>query len=135
MAAHFTRTLPSRLDLLSVLADEIGAFLDAHVADEDLAYRALLVTTEAVTNAMEHGNAANPALSVALAIAATPEHVSITVEDEGPGFAPADAPDAIAEGDVLADGHRGLFLMRAYTQLLRFENGGRRVVLGLDRGA
>ena len=134
MPVHFTRTLPTRLDLLSALADEVSAFLDAQALDEDLTYRALLLTTEAVTNAMEHGNASNPALHVALDIAVQPGHVCITVEDEGPGFAPAEAPDAVEDGDLLADGHRGLFLMRAYARSLRFEAEGRRVVLELDAG-
>lgn len=124
--------MPSQYELLSPLADAVGAFLDAHVRDEDVAYRALLLTTEAVTNAMEHGNGLNPALSVSLRVTAEAERVEIVVEDEGPGFDPDTAPDAVEDGDPLSEGHRGLFLMRAYAQALRFENDGRRVVLAVE---
>lgn len=124
--------MPSQYELLSPLADEVGAFLEAHVPDEELAYRALLLTTEAVTNAMEHGNGLDAALSVFLRLSAAPAHVEIVVEDEGPGFDPDSAPDAVEAGDPLSDGHRGLFLMRAYADELRFENDGRRVVIALE---
>ncbi len=132
MAALFERTMPSDYSRLSPLADEVGAFLDTHVGDEDVAYRALLLTTEAVTNAMEHGNGLDEAKSVFLRVAAESQRVEISVEDEGPGFDPDAAPDAVVENDPLAEGGRGLFLMRAYAQSLRFENSGRRVVLVVE---
>ncbi len=132
-SARFHRVLPSDYDRLSPLADEVSDFLDAHVHDEDLAYRALLLVTEAVTNAMEHGNALDASKNVTLDVEAAPERVVVRVEDEGDGFDPARAPDAVEDGDPLSEGHRGLFLMRAYAQDVRFEQQGRRIVLTLAR--
>lgn len=133
MQVTFERTLPSRYELLSPLADEVGAFLEEHVADEDLGYRALLLATEAVTNAMEHGNGLDSKLSVYFRLDVSPDGVRITVEDQGPGFDPVEAPDAVTDDDPLSERHRGLFLMRSYAQEMRYENGGRRIVLNLAR--
>lgn len=131
--ARFRRVLPSEYDRLSPLADEVSAFLDTHVPDEDLAYRALLLVTEAVTNAMEHGNMLDPTKNVTLDVEAAPESVVVRVEDEGVGFDAGSAPDAVVDGNPLSEGHRGLFLMRAYAQDVRFEQQGRRIVLTLAR--
>ena len=53
----FDRTIPSDLSMLDGLTADVQAFLAAHVEDEDLAFRTALVTSEAVMNAIEHGNA------------------------------------------------------------------------------
>ncbi len=132
MATLFERTLPSRYELLSPLADEIQAFLELHVEDEDLAYRTLLLSTEAMTNAMEHGNNLDPSRMALLYIAIEHNQIRVSVEDEGPGFDVDTVPDAVEEGEVFDEGHRGLFLMRAYAQEVTFENGGRRIVLTLE---
>lgn len=133
MSVTFSRRLPSRLELMSPLADEIAQFLEAHVPDDELSYRALLLASEATTNAVEHGNALDPNLHADLEIKVTGSGITISVEDEGPGFDPSEAPDAVQDDDPLSARHRGLFLMRAYADVVKFEKGGRRVVLHLAR--
>lgn len=129
--ARFSRRLPSNYDLLSPLADEVGVFLETHLQDDDLAYQALLLVTEAVTNAMEHGNGLDPAKMVELCVDVSERGVKVTVEDEGDGFDPNAMPDAVTENDPLAEGNRGLFLIRTYADDVQFENEGRRIVLTL----
>jgi serine/threonine-protein kinase RsbW len=112
-------------------AAAVQAFLDAHVPDEDLAFRVALVASEAVTNAIEHGNQLDAARRVALVVEASPEKVVVSVEDEGVGFDPSFVPDPTHEGALMAEGGRGLFLMQELADTVRFEEQGRRVVLEL----
>lgn len=130
--ARFTRTMPSDYALLSPLADEVGAFIEAHVPDEDLAYRALLLVTEVVTNAMEHGNGLDMSKAVTLDLEIASSRIVIDVTDEGEGFDPDAVPDAVSDDDPLSEGHRGLFLIQSYADEVRFEDGGRRVIVLLN---
>ena len=50
------RVLPSKRASIERIVPETEAFLEDRVTDEDLAYRIILLTVEAVTNAIEHGN-------------------------------------------------------------------------------
>ncbi len=113
-------------------AAAVQAFLDEHVPDEDLGFRVALVTSEAVTNAIEHGNALVASRSVHLRIDVQPGGVQVEVEDEGEGFNPAFVPDPTRDGALMAEGGRGLFLMQQLADQVRFEQEGRRVVLVLQ---
>ena len=112
-------------------AAAVQSFLDAHVPDEDLAFRVALVTSEALTNAIEHGNQLEENRRVHLDVEAAPAHVIVQVEDEGVGFNPAFVPDPTRDGALMAEGGRGLFLMQQLADEVRFEQEGRRVVLVL----
>lgn len=113
------------------VAAAVQAFLDAHVPDEDLAFRVALVASEAVTNAIEHGNQLDANRRVALVVVASDERVVVSVEDEGVGFDPSFVPDPTREGALMAEGGRGLFLMQELADTVRFEEQGRCVVLEL----
>ena len=106
------------------------AFLNAHV-DEDLGFRVALVTSEAVTNAIEHGNRMDASRSVHLRIEVSDGGVRVSVTDEGGGFDPEAVPDPLRASALLAEGGRGLFLMRELADELAYEDDGRRVVLTL----
>jgi serine/threonine-protein kinase RsbW len=56
------------------------------------------------------------------------------VQDEGPGFRPADAPDPFAEENRERDGGRGLFLMRHYMSWVRYNPAGNCVLMCKRRG-
>lgn len=127
----FERTTPSAMGELDALTAAVQAFLDAHV-DEDLGFRVALVTSEAVTNAIEHGNQMNASRSVHLHIEVSRDSVvRVCVTDEGSGFNPESVPDPLRTSALLAEGGRGLFLMRELADDVSYEDDGRRVVLTL----
>ena len=125
------------LDFPSTMAETDGAaaavqaFLDAHVPDEDFAFRVALVASEAVTNAIEHGNELDANRRVWLVVEVEPHEITVSVQDEGTGFDPTYVPDPTREGALMAEGGRGLFLMQQLADDVRFEEEGRRVVLTL----
>jgi serine/threonine-protein kinase RsbW len=79
-----------------------------------------LAVREAVINAIVHGNREDPKLEVHVTFAADGGGLEATVRDQGKGFDPSQTPDP-TEGDrVLKTSGRGLLLMRAFVDDVRF---------------
>jgi serine/threonine-protein kinase RsbW len=88
-----------------------------------------LALHEAVSNAVRHGNRGDPAKRVRVTYLVRPGEVAVEVEDQGRGFDPSLVPDPLTEENVGRPGGRGLFLMRAYMNLVCFNRAGNRVTL------
>lgn len=121
-------TLPSTFAVMDEATAQIQQFLDAHVPDEDVAFRTALVASEAITNALEHGNGLDASKRVTVRIAPHLPAVRVEVTDEGPGFDPATAPRSEL-GDFTSEGGRGLTLMYELADEVVFEDDGRMCVL------
>lgn len=123
-------------DLASIerVVEETEAFLGPRVADEELAYRVVLLATEAVTNAIEHGNKFDADKRVYFQIRIGSRRIELAVEDEGRGFDPQKTDDPLAEENLLREGGRGILFMESLADEVRFENGGRKVLLIFHAG-
>ncbi|MCB0528471.1 MAG: ATP-binding protein [Saprospiraceae bacterium] len=84
----------------------------------------LVSLTEAVTNAILHGNQADGNKSVSISLRRQKDALSIRVSDEGPGFDPACVPDPTTSECIEQCGGRGLFLMRHLSDECRFTRNG-----------
>jgi serine/threonine-protein kinase RsbW len=111
------------------VVDETEEFLRPLGLEEELAYNIVMLTTEAVTNAIEHGNAMDESKNVVLEFEANEVRVQITVEDEGEGFKESDVPDPLAQENIMSEGGRGIFLMRELADQITYEKGGRAIVM------
>lgn len=101
--------------------------------DEDLTHRVMLALSEAVTNAIVHGNKENKDKEVFVKIKISASTVIIDIQDEGEGFDPHDIPDPIDEENLLATGGRGLFLMEEFADHVEYGDKGRLVILRFER--
>ncbi len=135
MRLHRQLKLESSLEHMDNVVEETDQFLSPLGLDDELVYNIVLVTTEAVTNAIEHGNGHDASKSVHIRYEATPTLVEVSVEDEGSGFAPTDLPNPLAEENILADGGRGVYLIEEIADEVVYENGGRRVVMRFKTGS
>ncbi len=108
-------------------------FARRHGADEDLAYRFMLVTSEAAANAFEHGHAGDEARHIQVELRATAEALEAAVEDEGEGFDPSSVEDPLDEKNLTRDHGRGLFLISQMADAVHYERGGRRIHMRLHR--
>ncbi|GAB1429683.1 hypothetical protein MASR2M18_05150 [Ignavibacteria bacterium] len=88
--------------------------------DEVLFYNIMIASTEAVNNAIIHGNGCNPNKMIELSVFFSMTGVTISVTDEGDGFTPEEIADPTAPENILREGGRGVFLMRALAKSIEF---------------
>jgi serine/threonine-protein kinase RsbW len=92
----------------------------------------LISLTEAVNNAIVHGNRLDPNKEVTLTFAEDGRYMYFTIEDEGAGFDYDSLPDPTAPENIEKPHGRGVFLMRQLADSCDFEDGGRIVKLSFD---
>ncbi len=97
-----------------------GNIPECKTLDEILFYNMMIAVTEAVNNAIIHGNGANPAKTVELAAHFSSDGIAIRVSDEGSGFTPEEVADPTDPENLLREGGRGVFLMRALAKSVDF---------------
>lgn len=85
----------------------------------------LVALTEAVENAMKHGNANDPFKTVQIIFSSNPEGLSFVIKDEGKGFdlnAIPDPTDLNIDAEQIKG--RGIFLIRSLADEVNFTNKG-----------
>lgn len=97
--------------------------------DEEIVFDIHVGFEEALRNAMIHGNKSNPDKKVKIETDIGEEALTIIVEDEGAGFDPVKVPDPTKDENLLKESGRGVYLMHHLMDEVRYENGGRRVVM------
>jgi serine/threonine-protein kinase RsbW len=93
-------------------------------------YSNILVSlTEAFENAVKHGNQGVPGMKVKVSFENHSEGLMFKVSDQGDGYDPMTVPDPTMATEADADAGRGLFLMRALSDDIQFENNASTVCL------
>ena len=87
--------------------------------------------TEALSNAMLYGNAGDPEKRVRVEVTVRVEEVAVRVTDQGAGFDPTMVPDPTLPDNIAKPGGRGIFLMKALMDEVRFNDQGNSVTLVL----
>jgi serine/threonine-protein kinase RsbW len=118
----------------AVLVAVVEAMDVAGYPAED-AFAVRLALDEAIVNAVQHGNQGDPRKRVRVRFDITAERVLAEVEDNGPGFDPAQVPDPRTPRHRVRPSGRGLFLMRQYMTSCRYNEQGNRVTLCKCRSA
>ena len=86
----------------------------------------LISLTEAVNNAIIHGNKMDLNKYVQIDIDSSPNGLAFIVSDEGCGFNPNAVPDPTAPENIACCGGRGVFLMKQLADdVLYHENGSK----------
>ncbi|MEM8756593.1 MAG: ATP-binding protein [Planctomycetota bacterium] len=146
---------PSRLESSRLAA----GFLDTVLAQFDLAdendrFRLRLAVSEAMTNAIVHGNfgidsairetdpgayfeaieqaersADADEKRVRVEFSVTPTEAAVAIQDDGQGFNTAGVQDPTSGDALTQPSGRGLLLMRAYTDSLEWNQTGNRITL------
>lgn len=87
----------------------------------------LIAVTEAVNNAIIHGNAKNKSLKVQVQVGENDGGYCFVVRDEGDGFDSSNLPDPTAPENLERENGRGIFLMRNLSDDVVFDDYGRSV--------
>jgi serine/threonine-protein kinase RsbW len=88
--------------------------------DEDTRSGVSMAVREGMINAILHGNAYAPDKRVNLTFEQNGREMIVTISDEGAGFIPEEVPDPLAPENLLKQSGRGIFLMRAFMDEVRF---------------
>lgn len=102
------------------LCAQIIKLLPDHGYCKDDVFAVHLAMEEAFQNAVKHGNKMDPGKTVKVEYWVDSEKVEIKVTDEGPGFDPVTVPDPRSGPNLYKPDGRGLLLMKAYMDEVRY---------------
>lgn len=92
-------------------------------------YTLMLTLSEAVTNAIVHGNREDPAKNVDIAISVYPDKIIAEITDEGDGFTPDRSHNPLDKEKLLDQSGRGLFLIEELCNRVEYLKNGTKLRL------
>jgi serine/threonine-protein kinase RsbW len=107
----------------------LRTLFDQFALDPALYPNILVSLTEAVNNAVEHGNQNDISKTVCVRVAKYNKVLRCEITDQGGGFDPGAIPDPTAPDNIEKPGGRGVFLMRQLCDSIRFKDNGSTVEL------
>lgn len=96
---------------------------------QEASFAIKLALEEAMTNAVKHGNSQDSSKSITVRYAVDAQRAIIIVRDEGGGFEPDTIPDPTKPDRLVLPSGRGIMLMRAYMDEVRYRDNGCEVYL------
>ena len=112
--------IPSFLDYLPKVDEYVERKLRKLGVDKDKLADIAISVTEAVTNAVVHGNKNDLKKKVVINLKADSSCVEITVEDEGNGFDPETVQSPIEKENILKEMGRGIFILKSLMDKVDF---------------
>lgn len=112
------------INKVEVLIDEVCNRLKVN---EDYYGNVLIAVTEAVNNAIIHGNRMDSSLKVDLAVGDKQTDFCFSVKDQGNGFDYDHLPDPTAPENIEKEDGRGIFLMKSLSDEVHFSDNGSKV--------
>lgn len=119
----------SDIENLALVEKMIDQVCEEFQVNEDHYGNILIALTEAVNNAILHGNKNNPEKNVRLTCERSPDVLSFVVKDEGEGFDFQHLPDPTDPENIEKPNGRGVFLMQNLADAVDFQENGSRVEL------
>ena len=103
---------------------------------EDEVHRIAMSVREAAVNAVLHGNAYDPGKKMTVGFETTANSLIITIADEGRGLDEKEVPDPLSEENLLKQSGRGIFLIKAFMDEVKFRklSPGTEITLIKHRG-
>lgn len=123
---EFKLTLESTPESITKVESFIDQIKEEVGFSDDIYGNMLIGLTEAVNNAIFHGNKKDPEKKVYIAAEYLDNMLIFFIKDEGPGFDYNNLPDPTSKENLEKPSGRGIFLMKQLSDLVIFsENGSR----------
>jgi serine/threonine-protein kinase RsbW len=121
--------IPSIVENIRMIESFIDNAKERFHLDEDLYGNIMIAVTEAVNNAIKHGNSNNSSKNVFLSLTLNENLLKFVIKDEGLGFEYNNLPDPTAPENLEKPGGRGIFLMKHLSDEVKFTENGKTVQL------
>ena len=121
--------IPSLSENVRMIESFIDNAKEKFHLEDDIYGNIMIAVTEAVNNAIKHGNGADSAKNVSLSLILESSLIKFRIQDEGTGFDFHDLPDPTSPENLEKPGGRGIFLMKHLSDEVDFKEGGRIVEL------
>jgi serine/threonine-protein kinase RsbW len=105
--------LPSEQSSLDIAENIIEKIRNKFNISKDNYFNILVAITEAINNAISHGNHYQINKKVRFEVTYMNELLDVVVQDEGGGFDPDELEDCTKEENLLKDSGRGIFIMQS----------------------
>jgi serine/threonine-protein kinase RsbW len=121
--------IPSISENIRMIESFIDNARDRFQLDDDIYGNIMIAITEAVNNAIKHGNKSDSSKNVSLSLSLNDRLIKFRIQDEGFGFDFQNLPDPTSPENLEKPGGRGIFLMKHLSDEVEFMEGGRIVEL------
>ncbi len=121
--------ITSSFDNMRLVERLVEDVCDVFNVNEDSYGNILIAVTEAVNNAIYHGNQGNPDKHIKIGFESGNDNIKFSVADEGDGFDYNSLPDPTDPLNIDKPHGRGVFLMKNLADKVEFNNNGQEVLL------
>lgn len=121
--------ISSSFDNMRLVERLVEDVCDVFNVNEDNYGNILIAVTEAVNNAIYHGNQGNPDKHIKIGFESGEHNICFSVTDEGEGFDYNSLPDPTDPLNIDKPHGRGVFLMKNLADKVEFHNNGQEVLL------
>ena len=122
-------SMESRLSLIPATVDKLRSDPELRSLLKGSELALCVAVSEALANAVTHGNRNDPSRKVHVRCTFEPDAVWIVVRDEGTGFNPE---EVATPKDVGEDRNRGLPLIRSCVDEVQFRNHGTEIYMRIN---
>ena len=116
---------PSITENIRIVEGFIERAKEAYALDDDVYGNILIAVTEAVNNAIIHGNKLDIEKDVILDVSSTKHVVTFTITDQGEGFDPHNLKDPTSPENIDQLGGRGIYLIKNLADDYQYLEEGR----------
>lgn len=133
MSAVRQLQIASRMESITQVEGLINALCEEFGVEETHYGEILIAMTEAVNNAVVHGNKLDTNKMVDIEVRTEGQTMEFRIADQGPGFDYENIPDPTAPENIEKPNGRGVFLMRQLADTCEFEELGRVAILRFEQ--
>jgi len=121
--------IPSLAENIRMIESFIDNAKEKFQLDDDIYGNIMIAVTEAVNNAIKHGNKNDKSKNVALKLSLEDSQIKFEIRDYGDGFDYDNLPDPTSPENLEKPGGRGIFLMKNLSDEVTFKEEGKVVEL------
>jgi len=113
--------IPSSLDQIELVEKAAEKTADKMNFTEEEKDSLAIAVTEAVNNAILHGNKQDKDKTVTIKFQLEGKKLVVRIKDQGPGFNPGEVSDPLAPENLLKESGRGIFILSSLMDEVKYE--------------